>query len=200
MDLFEHAARLTHPLLPASTLDRLLTAQLAVSWAGEGGERPRLGWWRCDLFAEDGGLALFEDLLPRTARWAALEATREAARRADRALRYETATPDEVISLYRFGAEIDTRLAERLGDLKAGGRSPEETLPVLGALIGPGWNRDTFLDWIADHGEPAFTHVPLGRRVKGDPHADPEQLMRRFVAALAPLGDRYPLPHVRRMA
>jgi hypothetical protein len=50
-------------------LDLLLTAQLAVAWAGEGhvGEEPRLGWWRSDLTSEFGGRDLFQRLLPRTA-------------------------------------------------------------------------------------------------------------------------------------
>ena len=34
------------------TLDRILTAQILVGWAGEKGEEPRLGWWRTDLISE----------------------------------------------------------------------------------------------------------------------------------------------------
>jgi hypothetical protein len=57
-----------------SELDLLLTAQIAVAWAGEGhvGEEPRLGWWRSDLTSEFGGRDLFERLLPRTHCWAVL--------------------------------------------------------------------------------------------------------------------------------
>ena len=35
--------------LSSATIDAILTAQLAVAWAGEGGEEPRLKWWRTDL-------------------------------------------------------------------------------------------------------------------------------------------------------
>ena len=40
-------------------IDLVLTAQLAVAWAGEGGEEPRLAWWRSDLASEYGGEDLF---------------------------------------------------------------------------------------------------------------------------------------------
>lgn len=60
-------------------LDTLLIAQLAVAWAGEGGEEPRLGWWRSDLVSEFGGHDLFQRLLPHTWEWAALQGAREAA-------------------------------------------------------------------------------------------------------------------------
>ena len=52
--------------LPTSALDGALTAQLAVAWAGEKGEEPRLGWWRSDLASELGGEDLFRRLLPHT--------------------------------------------------------------------------------------------------------------------------------------
>ena len=71
----------------AAELDALLTAQIAVAWAGEGGDEPRLGWWRTDLVDEYGGEDLFARLLPHTARWAVLQAVREAARRTDARLR-----------------------------------------------------------------------------------------------------------------
>ena len=40
-------------------IDATLTAQLAVAWAGEGGEETRLGWWRSDMVSEYGGEYLF---------------------------------------------------------------------------------------------------------------------------------------------
>jgi hypothetical protein len=67
----------------AATLDMILTAQLAVAWAGEAGDPPRLKWWRTDLASEFGGEDLFKRLLPHTWRWAVLEGAREAARRRD---------------------------------------------------------------------------------------------------------------------
>ena len=30
----------------------ILTVQFAVPWAGEGGEEPRLAWWRSDFISE----------------------------------------------------------------------------------------------------------------------------------------------------
>ena len=71
------AARSTPPAPSTAALDLLLTAQIAVAWAGEGhvGDEPRLGWWRSNLTSEFGGLDLFERLLPRTFRWASYQAT-----------------------------------------------------------------------------------------------------------------------------
>ena len=79
------AARNLPPAPQTAEVDLLLTAQIAVAWAGEGqvGEEPRLGWWRSDLTSEFGGRDLFERLLPRTHRWAVLQAVREAARVAE---------------------------------------------------------------------------------------------------------------------
>jgi hypothetical protein len=70
-------------LIPMSEIDRALTAQFVVAWAGEGGEEKRLGWWRSDLVSEFGGKDLFRRLLPKTWAWAVLQAVREAARRKD---------------------------------------------------------------------------------------------------------------------
>lgn len=58
--------------LPPSAADSILTAQFVVGWAGEKGDEPRLGWWRCDLVSEYGGQDLFERLLPHTWQWAVL--------------------------------------------------------------------------------------------------------------------------------
>jgi hypothetical protein len=38
----------------APDLDLALTAQIIVTWAGEGGEEPWLGWWPTDLVSEYG--------------------------------------------------------------------------------------------------------------------------------------------------
>ena len=70
-----------------SDLDLALTAQIAVAWAGEGGEEPRLGWWQTDLVSEFGGEDLLRRLLPKTYPWAMLQAVREAGRRKDEELR-----------------------------------------------------------------------------------------------------------------
>ncbi len=80
--------------LPDTALDHALAAQLAVAWAGEGGEEPRLGWWKTFMVHEDGGLALFADLTPATHRWVVFQGAREAARRADAALRSHDHDPE----------------------------------------------------------------------------------------------------------
>src|SRR5690606_27085265 len=83
--------------LPISEIDFALTAQITVAWAGEGGEEPRLGWWRSDLVSEYGGKDLFRRLLPHTWQWAVLQAVREAARRKDAELRAKAHDSDHVL-------------------------------------------------------------------------------------------------------
>lgn len=106
---------------PTSDLDRLLAAQLAVAWAGESGEERRLGWWRTDLVSEFGGHDLFKRLLPHTWAWAALQGAREAARRRDAELRAKANDPDQILSLFSLGFELDERVEERLNELKRSG-------------------------------------------------------------------------------
>lgn len=65
-------------VVPVAELDHALTAQIIIAWAGEKGEDPRLGWWRCDLVSEFGGEDLFKRLLPNTWDWAVLQGAREA--------------------------------------------------------------------------------------------------------------------------
>lgn len=181
--------------LPPSALDLVLTAQLVVAWAGEGGEEPRLGWWRSDLVSEFGGEDLFRRLAPATWRWATLQAAREAARRRDAELRRQADDPDRLVTLYRFGFEVDERIEERLQEHKRAGRAPREALVGL-ALLDDAFSRPRFLDWVQGHGEAAFTATPIGRRLDAPPLAL-DALVRTLVAALAPLADAYPLPHVR---
>lgn len=181
---------------PTSTLDHLLTLQLAVAWAGEAGEEPRLGWWRTDLHSEFGGQDLFERLLPNTAPWAGLQATREAARRTDTQMRSRSHDPDALVTLFRFGFELDEHLDERLADLKRAGRPPTQALPGLAAVVHDDWDADAFASWVRAHGEPTHTASPAGRLLKSaDP--SPERLADQLVSALGPLPDAYPMPHVR---
>ena len=182
----------------ASDLDLLLAAQLAVAWAGENGDEPRLGWWRTDLASEFGGEDIFRRLLPETWEWAVFQAAREAARRHDAELRRRDHDPDRVVSLYNLGFELDERLDERLQDLKRSGARPKEALPMLGELVEGGWDRNRFLDWIAAHGEANYVPAPVGRRIRGELPADLRQRTRYLVAALAPLQAEYPLPHFRK--
>lgn len=182
-------------------LDRILAAQLAVAWAGEGhvGEEPRLGWWRSDLTSEFGGEDLFERLLPQTHRWAALQAAREAARVRDAELRAQANDPDGVVSLFRLGFELDERIDERLQELKRDGGRPELVLSGLRDLLGEGgaWDRGAFEAWVKSHGKVEHKLEPLGRRIVGERPSALGELTQRLVAALHPLPETYPLPHYR---
>lgn len=182
------------PLLQTQ-LDTILTAQLAVAWAGERGEEPRLGWWRSDLVSEFGGHDLFQRLLPHSWAWAALQGAREAARRRDAELRAKANDPDRIVSLFRLGFEVDEHAEERLLELKRSGLAPTAALPGLATLIREEWDADAFRDWVSSHGPPSITTTPIGRRIKGNTPADVEALTKQLVAALAPLGEAYSLPH-----
>jgi len=179
---------------PMPEIDRALTTQLIVAWAGESGEDKRLGWWRSDLVSEFGGEDLFRRLLPSTWHWAVLQGARETARRADAELRRQDHNPDRIISLFNHGLELDERIDERLQSLKRSGITPHDALPEL-AIIRDGWNRDRFFAWVSNHGDASFTQAPLGRRLRGAPPTSLDERIRLLVAALAPAADRYPLPH-----
>ncbi len=197
-DTGRDAVRTTRSPIPRSELDRVLVVQLALAWAGEAGEEPRLGWWRSDLTSEYGGEDLFQRLLPRTWRWATLQGAREAARRRDAEARGKDHDPDRILSLFRLGFEVDERLDERFQELKASGKAPLEALPVLGEVMGDGWHPDRFADWVRGHGDADIVTAPVGRRLKGEPPESLGLLIEKLVAALVPLGDEYPLPHYRR--
>lgn len=204
MSLFEIenvGARTERTPLPVSELDLALTAQFVVAWAGETGEARHLGlgWWRSDLVSEFGGGDLFRRLLPGTWPWAVLQGAREAARRRDTELRRQDHDPDRVLTLYRFGFELDERIEERLQDLKRSGREPAEALPGLASFTGE-WDREAFIDWVDGHGQVETTTTPIGRRLRGTPDGGLDRVVRCLVAALAPVGDVYPLPHFRRTA
>ena len=182
---------------PNSTLDAILTIQLAVAWAGEADtDPPRLGWWRTAMNDPDAGEDLMKRLAPQTWRWAVLQAVREAARRADAAKRDNSANPDEIISLYRFGFEIDERLDERLLELKHTTPEPTKALPGLAEVIGE-WNPDTFTEFLGQ-AEAKHTAAPVGRHLKGKPPEALDLTATKLAAALLPLHDEYPLPHYRR--
>jgi hypothetical protein len=187
--------------IPASTLDLLLTAQLAVAWAGEagdaGGER-RLGWWRTDLVSEFGGHDLLKRLLPHTWDWAALQGAREAARRRDAELRSRANDPDQIVSLFHLGVELDERVDERLLEHKRSGNAPNVALPALDELISENWSPDTFHEWVQGHGDAEYSAAPIGRLLKGAAPAGLDLMTRKLVGALSPLGAEYPLPHFRR--
>ena len=139
-------------------------------------------------------------VLPSTWPWAVLQAVREAARRKDAEFRRQDHNPDRILSLFSLGFEVDERLDERLQDLKGSGRTPEESLPGLTDGIEVSWNRDHFTDWIRGHGEVESVTAPVGRRLKGEPPTNLDQVVSRLIGAFAPLAEGYPLPHYRRTA
>jgi len=206
------------PLRPSpiqtSVLDTILTRQIVIAWAGERGDREepdcqRLGWWKTDLVSEFGGRDLFAELLPQTWAWAMVQAVREAARRIDARRRAQGHDPDQMITMFSLGFELDERLDERLRDLKGSGRTPTEALPGLRALLPADWSEDEallaewrpqdFPDWIVEHGSIEHVNEPAGRRLRGAPPEDPGLLTARLVAALAPVASPdYPMPHYRR--
>jgi len=181
----------------APSLDLLLSAQLATAWAGEGGEDPRLGWWRTDMVAEFGGEDLFKRLLPHTWDWAALQTAREAARRRDAELRARASDPDRVISLFHLGFSLDERVEERLMEHKTAGAAPPLALPQLEGLLSETWNRQAFETWVDTHGSGTHKATPIGRLVKANLD-DLDAAVAALVGALAPLQDEYPLPYIER--
>ena len=187
----------TQSIIPLSVIDSILTAQLAIAWAGEGGEEPRLGWWKTDLQSEFGGEDFFRRLLPNSWEWAVLQAIREAAQRTDAHLREQDHDADRILSLFCFGFEIDERVDERLLDLKRAGTTPIEALPGLQEVVSKDWDAGQFTQWLEGHGSASFTTVPAGRRLKGKPPSL-ELTVQHLVAGFQPLSDAYPLPHYRR--
>ena len=184
-------------MLTDAQLDALLTLQLAIAWAGEqSGDEPRLGWWATDMVSEFGGHALFARLAPRTARWAALEVAREAARRTDAAARAKDANPDRLRSLFSLGFAVDEQLADRLALHKRSGEPPEVVLPELGALMAR-WDRDAFTAWARQGTGSNTANDPSGRRLTSALPDDPVEVARRLVHALVPFTASYPCPHVR---
>ena len=184
--------------VPLSAIDFILTAPIAVGWAGEGGEEPRLGWWRSDLAAEFGGEDLFQRLLPNTWQWAVLQGVREAARRHDTTLRGKDHNPDRLLSLYNLGFEMDERMEERLQELKCSGVSPLDALPGLKEVLGEEWDETRFTAWVQGHASSEHTAAPVGRLIKSTPPSALARAVSQLVSALLPLGGEYPLPHFRR--
>ncbi|MFP4600330.1 MAG: BREX-6 system BrxE protein [Persicimonas sp.] len=181
--------------LPSDVLDDILATQILVAWAGEGRCEPsRLDWWSTDLVDEFGGGDFFRRLLPRTHRWAALEAVREAARRQDAKIRSQAADPDKQRSLFHLGHEVDRQLDERLAAHKTEAGEPSEAMPLL-RLLDDEFDRDQLAATLREAGKVKFEETPGGRRVPGDMPDDLREAARTLGAALVPFADRYPQPH-----
>lgn len=183
--------------LDAATLDHILQAQLLVAWAGEGGEEPRLGWWRTDLVSEFGGQDLFQRLTPHSWPWAALQAAREAARQVDAKSRSESHDADQLLTLFHLGFTVDEQLDERLAQLKTSRVSPGKVFPELADVTIDDWSRPRFERWLHERGASQAQATPLGRRVRATAGMPLDALADSLVAALAPLPERYPMPHTR---
>ena len=182
-------------LADPAVLDEILSLQLLVAWAGEGKtDPPRLGWWRTSLVDEFGGEDLFARLMPRTWKWAVLEAARVAARTTDAEARSHAAAGDQLISLFHFGFELDEQLDDRLAELKRGEIDPAEALPRLATIREP-WSKDTFLAGMRALGSAATASSSIGRRLKGAVPESRAEAARQLAAAMVPPGDRYPAPH-----
>jgi hypothetical protein len=182
-------------LIDEAVLDEILSLQLLIAWAGEGKtDPPRLGWWRTSLVDEFGGEDLFKRLMPRTWKWAVLEAARVAARVADAEARSHAADGDHLISLFHFGFELDEQLDDRLAELKRSEREPTEALPRLATIHQP-WDADAFLASLRDLGGATTAPSSIGRRLKGSLPESRVEAARQLAAAMVPPGDRYPAPH-----
>ncbi len=175
----------------SAALDLLLTDQLVIAHAGESSpDDPRLGWWETDILSRDGGLDILRRLTPRTWRWAALRAVREAARAFDAVQRRRAPEPDRLTTLFHYGFTLDEQLDDRLDQLAAA--HPEDPLAALPALAPfidfdgrRPFDRKAFEAWLG--APPKFETTTLGRRVTD---------RDTFRAALAPLTAAYPMPYL----
>lgn len=176
-------------------LDKILTIQLLVAWAGEGRSEPkRLGWWDTDLVDEAGGGDLLARLAPRTHVWASLELVREAARRVDAKARCKHGDPDKLRSLFFLGFDLDEKVADRLSELKRQGKPPEEVLPLPFKLSAK-FDKDALVSALSKAGKVTFDKVPpVGRQLKGAVPTAPLAMVEKLAAALTPLSEDYPLP------
>lgn len=176
-------------------IEAILALQVLIAWAGEAECEPkRLGWWRTDLTDPDGGGYLLKKLLPRTHRWAALQAVRMAAIRTDSEARSRMADPDRVKTLFHWGFRIDEKLDERLRELKASSHLPLESLPFAIAPEGE-LNRDTLVRYLESF-DPVEVDIAAGRCLQRVPHKIRDRA-RALARALLPLKDDYPLPYFR---
>ena len=176
-------------------LDHALTAQLYVAWAGEGGEEPRLAWWRTELVSEFGGHDLFQRLAPSTWQWAALQGAREAARRVDAAARRRADAADRLVTLFRLGVEVDELVEQRLVDLKTTQAAPHQALPGLPDFRETAWNRGAFSRWLDDRAPVDSTTTLVGRRLAGAVPDSLSMCVDALLRALVPLADDYTAPH-----
>jgi hypothetical protein len=182
-------------------LDEVLSIQLLLAWAGEspGGDQPRLGWWKTDAIDEEAGGDLWKRLLPRTHRWAGLDAARRAAYLTDERLRRRAKNADRQLTLFHFGFDVDEALAERLAHYVLEAHNPIEVLPLLSAMATPGLDRAALGNALGVKGmDASFKVVAEGRQLKRVPNEPLPALARRLAAALLadPVATTYPVSFV----
>ncbi len=182
-------------------LDEILSVQLLLAWAGEtpGGGTPRLGWWKTDVIDEEAGGDLWKRLLPRTHRWAGLDAARRAACLTDERLRRPAKNADHQFTLFHFGFELDEALAERLAHHVLEAHHPAEVLPLLSAMGSVHFDRAALAKTIATKElDASFKVVAGGRQLKKVPDEPLPTRARRLAMALLsdPLSPAYPVPFV----
>ncbi|MDX2024315.1 MAG: BREX-6 system BrxE protein [Deltaproteobacteria bacterium] len=174
-------------------LDLILAVQLTVAWAGEsGGDPPRLGWWESDLVDADAAGDLFSRLIPRTQKWAGLEAVRAAAIRIDDRRRAALATPDRSRTLFHLGFRTDERLRDRLLFHKRHNAAPAT---IFGKEFGISDNHSlpAFEAYLKQFPEAQTKVIPGAREVTTISKHLTEQVTQ-LASALLPISKEYPLP------
>ena len=185
-------------LLPRPIIDEILTLQLTIAWAGEGEtDPPRLGWWRSGLTDPFGGGDLMRRIAPRTAEWAILQATREAARRTDGEARGRLHEPDRFMTLFHLGFTLDEQLTDRLAEVKRSAVAPADALPGTRSASALK-SKAASIAWVSSFKPEPWDSTPVGRRVKGDAPADPALAARRLVGALQPISESWTVPYFER--
>lgn len=186
--------------LTPEELDEILAIQLLIAWAGEtpGGGTSRLGWWKTDLIDDEAGGDLWKRLLPRTHRWAGLDAARRAAYLTDDRLRRPAKNADSHFTLFHFGFELDEALSERLAHHVLEAHAPAEVLPLL-SQIGTKFDRARLAKVLgATVADASFKVVAGGRQLKKVAQEGlPDRARRLAVAMLAePVATAYPVPFI----
>jgi hypothetical protein len=177
-----------------NAFDQILAVQITVAWAGEAQSEPRrLGWWKTDLVDPAGGGDLLARLLPKTQKWASLEAVREAARRCDAKNREKMADSDKARTLFFLGFELDEQLDERLAWHKRSGVAPREALSLT-FDADSAFSGEQVEKLLIEPGVPNTDVVPAGRQLKGGMPDDALQAVQALAAALVPFADDYPTP------
>ena len=180
--------------LATDILDRILSFQVLVAWAGEGlSDPPRLSWWRTDMVDKSGGGYLLEELMPRTYPWASLEAAWWAAMQADRQKRLEMAKPDAVRTLFFWGFCIDEQLADRLRSHKYSQTNPGQML-ALPLDVSSAFSSVGFEAAIRLESAPQYKVVSNGRQMVEPLPGGHDVCAARLAAALLPLTPEYPVP------